>query len=84
MYHKAINQHSFPVANHEKRNSSLETTEAQTQYCFSASKQDSKQSPQKQEKNLSKRALIAGVQIKWGKAYVFYLKQTMPCLDILY
>lgn len=62
MYHKTIKQHSFPVANHEKCNSSLEAMEAQIQYCLYASNQESKHSPQKQEKDLSK---LMGVG--WGE-----------------
>lgn len=56
MYQKAIKQHSFPVAKHENCNSSFETPEAKIRYCLYASKQESKHSPQKQEKDLSRLA----------------------------
>ena len=71
MYHKTIKQHSFPVAYHEKCNSSLEAMEAQIQYCLYDSKQESKHSPRKQEKDLSKLR-GGGKQIKWEK-YMFYI-----------
>lgn len=70
MYHKTIKQHSFLVANDEKCNSSLEAMEAQIQYCLYASKQESKHSPHKQEKDLSKligKAEGEEKQIKWEK-----------------
>lgn len=56
MYQKAKKQHSFPVAKHENCNSSFETPEAKIQYCLYASKWESKHSPQKQEKDLSRLA----------------------------